>query len=123
MTDHPPPLFVYGTLLDEAFVSALLERPVASEPARLLDFELLRIEGFPFATAFFAPGEGVEGRLYRALSHDDYDRIDHYEGVGEGLFQRIEVEVVAAETDGQRRPERACLYTMTEAMLRRLGAM
>lgn len=122
---HAPalPLFVYGTLLDEPFTSSLLERRVTAEPARLLDFELLRIEGFPFATAFFAPGETVEGRLYRDLTAEDYARLDHYEGVNEGLYQRIEAAVVAGDGEARRASEPACVYTVSEKTIGRLGAM
>jgi len=117
--DRSPPLFVYGTLLDETFTANLLERAVRSEPARLLDFELLTLEGFPYPLAFFAPGETLAGRLYRDLSDDDYHRLDHYEGVNEGLYQRVEASVVVA----RGAPEGAFVYVPTEKTLRRHGAL
>ncbi len=112
------PLFVYGTLLDEKLAAGLLERPVLAEPARLQDFELLRLEGFPYPTVFHAPGENVEGRLYRGLTDGDYERLDAYEGVGEELYQRIEAR--AAGGDGAS--EAVFTYTPTEKTLRRFGA-
>jgi gamma-glutamylcyclotransferase (GGCT)/AIG2-like uncharacterized protein YtfP len=112
------PLFVYGTLLDEAFTANLLEHPVSSEAARLLDFEILTLEGFPYAMAFFAPGDVVAGRLYRDLTEEDYARLDAYEGVDEGFYQRIEAAVVAGTT-----PLTACLYVPTEKTLRQFGAL
>lgn len=114
------PLFVYGTLLDETFLGHLLEKPVSSVPAHLLDFELLWLQGFPYPTVFAAPGEQVEGRLYRNLTWEDYRRLDAYEGVGEGLYQRIAVEVQVEEGAA---PESAYVYHVTEKTLRRYGML
>ena len=111
-------IFVYGTLLDETLAGNILERAVRAEPARLLDFELLRLEGFPYPIAFYALGEVIEGRLYRGLTNADYERLDAYEGVGEGLYQRVEARIVA---DGA--PEPAWVYVVTEKMLARYGAL
>jgi gamma-glutamylcyclotransferase (GGCT)/AIG2-like uncharacterized protein YtfP len=113
------PLFVYGTLLDEIFVANLLERAVGAEPARLLDFELLALEGFPYPLAFFAPGETLAGRLYRDLTDDDYARLDHYEGVNEELYQRVEASAVV----GKEAPESVFVYVPTEKTLRRQGVL
>lgn len=127
MTALPPatplPLFVYGTLLDQNFTTNLLEHPVGTEPATLPDFELLAIEGFPFPTAFFAPGESIAGRLYRDLTVEDYTRLDYYEGVHEGLFLRIQVDVVA-KTEGKKPAiESAFAYVVTDKILRRHGIL
>jgi gamma-glutamylcyclotransferase (GGCT)/AIG2-like uncharacterized protein YtfP len=111
-----PPLFAYGTLTDEAFVAGLLERPVgSSEAARLLDFELLELEGFGYPTVFAAEGEEVTGKLYRGLTEEDFRRLDAYEGVGEGLYRRAPARVAAG--DGE--PEEAFVYLVTERTLRR----
>lgn len=118
MSGAPLPLFVYGTLLDHDLMARLLERPVRAEPARLPDFEILRLESFPYPLAFHAPGDEVLGRLYRGLRTDDYARLDAYEGVGEGLYQRMEAEV-AAEGGAVA----AWVYLPTERTLRRLGAL
>lgn len=117
------PLFTYGTLLEEAFTGHLLEHSVRGEPARLLDFELLRIGRMPFATVFEAPGETVEGRIYRDLTAEDYVRLDAYEGVREGLYRRIETGVVAGEEGAKGAPEPAFVYVATERTLRRYGAL
>ncbi|MGH7570907.1 MAG: gamma-glutamylcyclotransferase family protein [Gemmatimonadota bacterium] len=116
------PLFGYGTLLDPEFTSRLLEREVASEPARLLDFELLTLEGLAYPTVFEAPGEVVAGGLYRRLTGEDYERLDAYEGVHEGLYVRIEVHVVAGAPGSGGDPEPAFVYVVTEKTLRRYGA-
>lgn len=114
MTSQPP-LFAYGTLADEAFVAGLLERPVRSEAARLLDFELLELEGFGYPTVFAAEGEEVAGTLYRGLTSEDFRRLDAYEGVDEGLYRRATAHVAAG--DGE--PEEAFVYLVTERTLRR----
>jgi gamma-glutamylcyclotransferase (GGCT)/AIG2-like uncharacterized protein YtfP len=116
------PLFAYGTLLDESFTSNLLERPVRSEAARLLDFEFQCLEGLGYLTAVYAPGESIEGRLYRDLSEEDYTRLDFYEGVKEGLYKRVEAVIVAGEKNAKRAPETALVYVPTEKTLRRYGA-
>lgn len=127
MTSLPPPrdlpLFVYGTLVDETFTTGLLERSVAAEPAVLLDFELVTVEGMPLATVFEAPGEVVEGRVLRALSPEDLDRLDAYEGVAEGLYRRIVARIVAGDPGEKGAPEPAFVYVVTEKTLRRYGAL
>lgn len=118
-TDTVPrqlPLFAYGTLTDEALVAGLLERPVRSEPARLLDFELLELEGFGYPTVFAAEGEEVEGKLYRGLTPEDLRRLDAYEGVEEGLYRRATARVAVAEGE----PREAFVYLVTERTLGRL---
>ena len=117
------PLFVYGTLLDAGFTARLLERPVEIEPARLLDFELLTLEGLSYPTVFDAPGEVVGEGLYRGLTGEDYERLDAYEGVHEGLYVRIEAHAVAGETGSRGAPEPVFVYVVTEKTLRRYGAL
>ncbi|MGH7543107.1 MAG: gamma-glutamylcyclotransferase family protein [Gemmatimonadota bacterium] len=117
------PLFAYGTLLDAGFASGLLERPVEIEPARLLDFELLRLEGFSYPTVFEAPGEVVGGGLYRGLRGEDYERLDAYEGVHEGLYIRVEAHAVEGEAGSKGDPEPVFVYVVTEKTLRRHGAL
>jgi gamma-glutamylcyclotransferase (GGCT)/AIG2-like uncharacterized protein YtfP len=117
------PLFVYGTLLDAGFASRFLERPVEIEPARLLDFELLRLEGFSYPTVFEAPGEVVGGGLCRRLTGEDYERLDAYEGVHEGLYVRIEAHAVAGEAGSGGSSEPVFVYVVTERTLRGYGAL
>jgi gamma-glutamylcyclotransferase (GGCT)/AIG2-like uncharacterized protein YtfP len=117
------PLFVYGTLLDAGFISRLLERPLDNEPARLLDFELLRLEGLSYPTVFEAPGDVVTGGLYRRLTGEDFERLDAYEGVHEGLYVRIEGRAVAGEAGSEGGPEPVFVYVVTEKTLRRYGAL
>ena len=114
------PLFVYGTLLDSTFTSQLLERPVLPEAAELLDFELLELPGLPYPVVGRAPGHKIEGRIYRKLSQDDFGRLDAYEGVAEGLYQRAIGEVRSTESDSPS-TERGYVYVPTVQTLRRYG--
>jgi gamma-glutamylcyclotransferase (GGCT)/AIG2-like uncharacterized protein YtfP len=109
------PLFAYGTLTDEALVAGLLGRPVRAEAARLVDFELLELEGFGYPTVFAAEGEEVEGKLYRGLTDEDLRRLDAYEGVGEGLYRRTTARVAAGDLE----PREAFVYLVTERTLER----
>jgi hypothetical protein len=94
-----------------------------SETARLLDFALLRLKGLGYPTAFYAPGESIEGRLYRQLTDQDYIRLDAYEGVNEGLYRRVEAVVVTGEENVKGPPETVFVYVPTEKTLRRYGAL
>lgn len=113
------PLFVYGTLQDSVFASRLLEREIEIEGARLLDFEVLPLEGLAYPTVSEAPGAVVGGGLYRHLTAEDYERLDAYEGVHEGLYVRIEGRAVAGDTGSGRGPEPAFVYVATDKTLRR----
>lgn len=116
------PLFAYGRLEDQTFVSHLLERAVEAVPAILQDFELIVLPGLASPIAVEAPGLEAPGRLYRHLTIDDYMRLDNYAGVMEGLYQRITVEVVAGAAGASSEPpEKAFAYLPTDQMLRRYG--
>jgi gamma-glutamylcyclotransferase (GGCT)/AIG2-like uncharacterized protein YtfP len=88
------PLFAYGTLADAGFVARLLERPVAAEPAELLEFSRVEPEGFAYPVVFAEPGGRTPGLLYRSLRPEDWERLDAYEGVGEKLYFRDLAETV-----------------------------
>ena len=105
-------LFAYDMLLDERFVARLLERPVAGEPAELLDFRLLTPEGFAFAVLLAEPGARARGLLYRVLSDEDFARIDAYVGIGEELYFRDLARVVSPGGDAER-SEEAWVYLPT----------
>ena len=116
------PLFAYGTLVDPTFVSALLERPVHAEPAVLTDFQLVPLTGIAYPVVVEAPGNEVQGRLYRLLSAEDYTRLDAYEGVREGLYQRRVAEVTSGkDRTGPASSEPAFVYVPTGKTLQRYG--
>ena len=112
------PLFVYGTLADRTFVGHLLEHPVAAEAAELVDFERLELLGFDYPVVVEAPGENVEGQIYRGLSAEDFRRLDAYEGVAEGLYRRIVARVVSGESGAT---EGTFVYVPADRTLRRYG--
>jgi len=116
LSDAPPlPLFAYGTLSDPVFTGRLLERRLAPEPAVLLDHTLAELPGLGYSVAVPAPGRQAEGQLYRFLTAADYDRLDAYEGVGEGLYSRRRAEALPAP-DGAAEP--VFVYIPTDRAVR-----
>ena len=105
------PLFVYGSLEDDRFVALLLERDLSVEVARLQDHRIMDVEGVGVPIVLHAEGESVLGRLYRGLGNEDLRRLDAYQGVGEQLFRRIGLTVVAA---GRQEQESAWVYIPTD---------
>ena len=114
---EPLPLFVYGTLVDPVFTANLLEHAVAPVEARLPGFEEVRFEGFEYSTVLASEGGSVTGILYRGFGEEDFRRLDAYEGVGEGLYRRVRVEVEAKDREGT---EPAWVYLATEKTIGRL---
>ena len=116
LSEAPPlPLFAYGTLTDPVFTGRLLERRLAGEPAVLLDHAIGELPRIAFPVVVPAPGETVEGILYRHLTAADYDRLDAYEGVGEDLYARQRGEARAG--DGAAEP--VCVYVPTDRAIGR----
>lgn len=111
------PVFVYGTLLDELFVSRLLEHPVSAQRARLDGYRVEMLPAFDWPVLVYDRMSSVDGLLYRGLDAEDLRRLDLYEGTAEGLYRRVGVQVVAeaAET-----PETAWTYLPTRKTLGRL---
>lgn len=114
---EPMPLFVYGTLTDPTFTRNLLEHMVVAIPARLPGFETVRFEGFDYPTVMESEDGSVDGALYRGLGEEDFRRLDAYEGVGEGLYRRVRLEVEASDRD---ETEPAWVYLVTEKTVDRL---
>jgi len=84
-------VFVYGTLTDETTVAEVLEDWSFAGEA-VLD-GLHRVDG-EYPT--LGPGGRVDGRLLRT---PEVDRLDAYEGVGRGLYVRVEVPVAPGQSD------------------------
>ncbi len=112
------PLFAYGSLTDAVFTGRLLERPLAPEPAVLLDFRKVDLRRLGYEVVVPAPGERVEGLVYRGMSRADYRRLDAYQGVGEGLYVR---EIATARPAPEAPGEPVCVYVPTPRSLRRYG--
>jgi gamma-glutamylcyclotransferase (GGCT)/AIG2-like uncharacterized protein YtfP len=78
-------IFVYGTL-----------RPRGEEATHILSgFDLYLYSWFPF----IKPGKGsVKGNIKR-VAEGDLPALDRYEGVPNGLYERIQVKVVNINKD------------------------
>jgi len=111
-------VFVYGTLLDELFVSRLLEHPVSAQPARLDGYRVETLPGFDWPVLVHDRSSSVDGLVYRGLDAEDLRRLDLYEGTAEGLYRRVGVQVVS---EAARAPETAWTYLPTRKTLSRLG--
>ena len=111
-------MFVYGTLLDEQFISRLLEHPVSSQRARLDGYRIETLPAFDWPVLVHDLTSSVDGLLYRRLDAEDLRRLDLYEGTAEGLYRRVGVQVVAHEAEA---PETAWTYLPTGKTLGRLG--
>ncbi len=113
---RPLPVFAYGTLLDTTFLVQLVEHPVPSEPARLDGYRVETLARFDWPVLVAAQDAVVEGRINRGLDGRDLERIDAYEGVAEGLYERVEVEVWTCSGE---REEAAFVYLPTARTLAR----
>jgi len=87
------PVFVYGTFLGGAPQGALLaghERRPASVRGRLYDMPA----GYPALGARVREGDGaVHGELVMRVDENRLRLLDRYDGVDEGLYQRVERDV------------------------------
>jgi len=81
-------VFVYGTLTDDAQVTALLDSYRFVDDAICVGLQ--RVDGrYPT----LVPGESVTGRL---LETSEIDRLDRYEGVDRGLYYRVSVPLASS---------------------------
>lgn len=123
-------LFVYGSLRDPARVRQLLGRSLPATPARLSGFQRQLPPGFahPFlvpASPAVCGGEEavVEGEVLTGLHEHEMQRLDAYEGVAEGLYERrVAVASVAGEAAGSAervRPLEVYVYVAGPALLSR----
>lgn len=112
----PLPVFSFGDQLGELLVGRLLERPVTAETAELVGYRAERLERLAWPVLVAEPDGRVDGRLYRGLSAAELERLDANQGVREGLYRRVSVEVVTA-----RGAEPAAAYLPTGRTLERYG--
>lgn len=78
-----PPMFFFGTLMDEDVLAAVLGRPAAPqtlEPARLSGWRRLTIAGRTYPMLIPHATGTVEGLLAHGLDERDRSRLDFYEG-------------------------------------------
>ena len=88
-------LFVYGSLTDPRRLDDVLGYHFAGERlrARLTGFERVLPDGMEYPFLVEQPSRTVDGILIMDLSPSDLDVLDRYEEVGDGVYQRISVEV------------------------------
>lgn len=108
-------LFSCDRLVDAHVVSRLLERPIAADAAELLDFEALEPEGSGLVLLFASDGARAAGQLYRRLSDEDFERLDAFQGAGEGLTFRDLGRVVPPGGDATG-GEEAWIYLPTDRL-------
>ena len=95
------PLFAWGRLQDRKFVGHLLGHPVDATPATLRDVAAVDLDGSGEPLLVASPGSQVDGWLICGLMPSDYERIDAYSGVEEGLYRRL-VGSAADESEEER---------------------
>ena len=79
-------LFVYGTLLSDNHVRLILNRTVASEPVTLYHYMKVVPPG-AFYFIVRQRGSQVRGRLLKALTAEELERLDSFEDEG-NLYYR-----------------------------------
>ena len=96
-------LFVYGTLTDPDRAGAILDDFAFVGPAILEGCH--RVDG---AYPTLAPGGRVRGRL---LETTEMEALDAYEGVGNGLYVRVEVPLRSEDQcQDEAKPDTAAVY-------------
>ena len=111
---RPLPLFALGRLKDLEFTAQLLERPIEGEDATLQGFRMVRLDEASHYVLMEDPDATVESIVLRGLTAADFERLDAYGGVGEGLYERRHGTVVV-----QGESEPACFYLPTAKTWRR----
>jgi gamma-glutamylcyclotransferase (GGCT)/AIG2-like uncharacterized protein YtfP len=88
-----PNLFVYGMLIDDATVGSVLGRVPRSREAVLRGFRRTAHDKGPWVVAEPDPAAEIHGMVLEGLSEGEVDRLDKFEGLDLGLYQRISVHV------------------------------
>ncbi len=86
-------LFTYGELTRPEVMGKLLGRLPTSRPAVLLDHRRVLDEEVGFFRAIPSRGSRIDGLLYEGLDPDELAKLDAYEEVERGLYERVAVEV------------------------------
>lgn len=114
--DERLPLFVYGTLLPTEPQGALLG-PLSRRPAAVRGALYAMPAGYPALVLAGEPGHEHVDFVYGEIVDPPDDRLldllDRYEGVDEGLYDRVTCEVRVG-----LRSERAWVYVMDAARAR-----
>ncbi|KMZ56757.1 Protein AIG2 [Zostera marina] len=87
-------VFVYGTLMDDQIVKALLKRVPSSFPAILHNHNRYKIEGRVYPAIIPEHSKIVTGKVYPDITDTELDIFDYYEDSG---YDKRTVEVVLIE--------------------------
>ena len=86
-------LFVYGTLTDPHVVQEIIGRRLPMDDAVLEDFQSVAIPGMSYPAIVAFPGATVEGSLLIGVDERDFELLDCYEDVDDGLYERATASV------------------------------
>lgn len=90
-------LFIYGSLCDPALCKKLLGKNVERMPATLPGFRRKRLRGYAYPVARKESEVAIRGTLLLGLSKSDLQKLDAYEEIPHGPYQRIWVFVRAGD--------------------------
>jgi hypothetical protein len=91
----PRHVFAYGSLVDPGCLDQVLGHPHTGErlAARLVGYERITTDAYPFPFIVAAQGRSVDGVLITDLALYDIQALDRYEEVDRGIYERRPVEV------------------------------
>ncbi|WCJ30539.1 AIG2-like (avirulence induced gene) family protein [Euphorbia peplus] len=93
-------VFVYGSLLADEVVGALLKRVPPSSSAILNDFHRFSIKGRVYPAILPVPNNRVTGRVLFGITDSELDVLDTFEDVE---YHRSTVDVDVSFTDGSQK--------------------
>ena len=103
-------MFVYGELCKPAVLLQVLGRVPAAEPALLEGFRRELNPSTGYFRAVRHPHAIIAGLLLESIEPAELDKLDRFENVAAGEYERIEVEV---ETLGTAAMRNAWVYITT----------
>jgi gamma-glutamylcyclotransferase (GGCT)/AIG2-like uncharacterized protein YtfP len=84
-------LFVYGTLMDRSRLNTLLKRIPEMHPARVDGYRQFYDDSLGFQSAERDDRSSIRGMLLSGITVQELRTLDHYEGIGEGMYRRVRV--------------------------------
>ncbi|GBG68477.1 hypothetical protein CBR_g3022 [Chara braunii] len=107
-------VFVYGTLLADELLMALLNRVPESTFGYIEDYHRHSVIGRPYPTAYRLPGGKIDGRLLLHLTKKELDILDWYE---DDEYIRLWVDVVVVPRNGSARGDDVSLPVANSAQV------
>ncbi|XP_004501215.2 AIG2-like protein D [Cicer arietinum] len=101
-------VFVYGSLLADEVVRALLNRVPPSAPATLPDFHRFKIKGRVYPAILPVQSKNVTGRVLLGISGLELHILDEFEDVE---YIRTDVQVSFLEPNSQNLPVQAYVWS------------